>query len=73
MAGSEPVTSPDQHKPTPVKQAYIAGVVTIILLLLMSIGTNITGEEKLWLFGFAGTLAFLIVGDAVLRRNGLRG
>jgi multisubunit Na+/H+ antiporter MnhB subunit len=72
VAGSEPVTSPDQHKPTPVKQAYVAGVVVIIALVLLSIGSSITTEERAWLYGIAGGLAFLIIADATLRRNGLR-
>ncbi|MBB5872244.1 hypothetical protein F4553_005678 [Allocatelliglobosispora scoriae] len=72
MAGSEPVTSPDQHKPTPVKKGYIAGIVTAIALLLLSIGSNITGEEQAWLYIVAGLIIAIIASDAVLRRNGLR-
>ncbi|NUT34991.1 MAG: DUF2631 domain-containing protein [Hamadaea sp.] len=72
MAGTEPVTSPDQHKPTPVKGARIACVLTIVALLLMTIGNHEGRVEDLWLIGIAGTLAALLIIDAVMRRNGLR-
>ncbi|NUR71611.1 MAG: DUF2631 domain-containing protein [Hamadaea sp.] len=72
MAGTEPVTSPDQHKPTPVKAARIAGVLSIIVLLLMTIGNHEGRVEDLFLVATAGIIAALIIIDAVLRRNGLR-
>jgi RsiW-degrading membrane proteinase PrsW (M82 family) len=73
VAGTEPVTSPDQHKPTPIKAARVAGVISIILLLLMAFFGNHEGKvEQIWLIGIAVVLAALLVGDAVLRRNGLR-
>ena len=71
MASEEPVTSPDQHASTPVKAARIAGVVTIVVLLLMMIG-NVTGVEKAWILTIAGIIAALLISDAVQRRNGLR-
>jgi hypothetical protein len=76
VAGNEPVTSPDQHKPSNVKAARIGGVVTIILLLLMTIG-NHHGEgnrgfvEDAWLIVCAGIVAALLIGDWLMRKNGL--
>jgi putative Mn2+ efflux pump MntP len=72
VAGTEPVTSPDQHKPTPVKAARIAGVFSIIALLLMTLGNHEGRVEDLFLVATAGIIAALIIIDAVLRRNGLR-
>ena len=71
MAGNEPVTSPDQHKPTNVKAARIGGVVTIILLLLMLIGNHRGRVENLWLILIAAVIAALLVGDWLMRKNGL--
>ena len=72
MAGNEPVTSPDQHKhvnPTPLR---VGGVVTIVLLLMMTIGNHEGDVEDLWLIGLSALIAVMIVVDWVLRRNGLR-
>jgi ABC-type enterobactin transport system permease subunit len=71
VAGNEPVTSPDQHKPSNVKAARIGGVVTIILLLLMLIGNHRGRVENLWLIGIAAVIAALLVGDWLMRKNGL--
>jgi hypothetical protein len=71
VAGNEPVTSPDQHKPTNVKAARIGGVVTIILLLLMLIGNHRGQVENLWLIGCAAVIAALLVGDWLMRKNGM--
>jgi len=72
VAGTEPVTSPDQHKPTPIKAARIAGTISIVALLLMTIGNHEGNVEDIWLVGIAAIIAVLLIGDAVLRRNGLR-
>jgi hypothetical protein len=72
VAAEEPVTSPDQHTPTPVKAARVAGVVVIISLLLMLFGNHEGNVETIWLLGTAGVLAAIMIIDAVLRRNGLR-
>jgi hypothetical protein len=72
MAGSEPVTSPDQHKPISLRKWRIAGVISIVALLLMNFGNHQGRIEDLWLFVVAGLIAAILVGDAVLRRNGLR-
>jgi ABC-type Fe3+-siderophore transport system permease subunit len=73
VAGTEPVTSPDQHKPTPIKGARIAGTISAILLVLMAFFGNHEGNvEKLWLCGIAAGIIAILVADAVLRRNGLK-
>lgn len=73
MAGSsEPVTSPDQHKPTNLKAARIGGIATIAILLLMTIGNHEGKVEDIWLVGLAGLLAVIMVGDWLLRKNGLK-
>jgi Protein of unknown function (DUF2631) len=72
VAEGEPVTSPDQHKQGNRRRWRIAGVVSIVLILLMNFGNHQGHVETLWLFGVAGLLAVMIIGDEVLRRNGLR-
>ena len=71
MSDEEPVTSPDQHKPTPVKAAYTAGFVTIVILLLMLIG-NRGHVEDIWLIGLSATILAIIIIDWAQRRNGLK-
>jgi ABC-type enterobactin transport system permease subunit len=71
VAGNEPVTSPDQHKPTNVKLARLGGIVTIAILLLMTIGNHQGMVENLWLIGIALVLAVLMLADWLLRKNGL--
>ena len=73
MAGSEPVTSPDQHKPGNAKAARIGAVVTIGALLLMALVGNHGGRvEDFWLIGTAAGIAAILVGDWLLRKNGLK-
>lgn len=72
MAGNEPVTSPDQHKPTNLKLARIGGVGSILVLLSMLFGNHRSHTEDLWLVGIAALIALALVADWVLRRNGLR-
>jgi hypothetical protein len=73
VAGTEPVTSPDQHKPTPIKAARIAGIISIIILVLMAFFGNHQGKvEEIWLVGIAVTMSIILIVDAVLRRNGLK-
>lgn len=72
MAGHGPVTSPDQHKPGPVKAARVGAVITIVALLLMLIGNHDGWVEQVWLIGIAATLIAVLVGDWILRKNGLR-
>jgi hypothetical protein len=72
VAGDEPVTSPDQHKPGPVKAARIGAVITIIALLAMLCGNHRGRVEDVWLVVVAALIAVALVADWVLRRNGLR-
>lgn len=72
MAGSEPVTSPDQRKPGHRKAGRIGAVLSALALLAMTIGNHQGRTEDIWLVGLALALLAIVVGDAVLRRNGLR-
>jgi hypothetical protein len=72
VAGNEPVTSPDQHKPSNMRALRGAAVVTAVIILLMTIGNHRGNIEDVWLAAVAiGMLALLVI-DWVLRRNGLR-
>ena len=53
VAGSEPVTSPDQRKPRNPKPARIGAIVSAALLLLMMFGNHEGRVEDLWLMGLA--------------------
>ena len=73
MSGEEPVTSPDQHKPTISKRLARFGAVTTILILLAMLYGNHRGNiENIFLIGTAAVLTLLLVLDFVLRRLGLR-
>ncbi|TDB74645.1 MULTISPECIES: DUF2631 domain-containing protein [unclassified Micromonospora] len=72
MAGSEPVTAPDQHKPGHRKSGRIGAVLSALALLAMLCGNHEGRVEDLWLVGLAALLLAIVIGDAVLRRNGLR-
>ncbi len=72
MAGSEPVTSPDQHKPGHRKAGQIGAVLSALALLAMICGNHEGKVEDIWLIGLAALLLIIVIGDAVLRRNGLR-
>ena len=72
MAGSEPVTSPDQRKPGGRKASRIGAVLTILVLLSMLIGNHRGRTEDVFLIVIAGGLALVLIADVVLRRNGLR-
>lgn len=72
MAEHEPVTSPDQLKPGHPRAARIGAAVTALLILSMVIGNHEGRVEDIWLIASAGALVLVLVGDWVLRRNGLR-
>lgn len=67
-----PVTAPDQHKPTNLKWARIGGVGSIAVLLLMLLGNHEGRTEDLFVIGTAAVIAAVLIGDVLLRRNGLR-
>ncbi|MBQ0991634.1 DUF2631 domain-containing protein [Micromonospora sp. PSH03] len=72
MAGSEPVTSPDQHKPGHRKAGQIGAVLSALALLAMICGNHEGRVEDIWLIGLAALLLIIVIGDVVLRRSGLR-
>ncbi|MBM0260733.1 DUF2631 domain-containing protein [Micromonospora sp. 4G55] len=72
MAGSEPVTAPDQHKPGHRRSGRIGAVLSALVLLAMLCGNHEGRVEDIWLVGLAALLLAIVIGDAVLRRNGLR-
>ncbi len=72
MASEEPVTSPDQQKPTPRRLMRIGSIAIVIVLLLMLFGNNEVNTGAPWLIGISGTIILLLIADAVLHRNGLR-
>ena len=72
MAEHEPVTSPDQHKPGATKAARIGAVVSALLLLTCLVGNHKGHVEDIFLIVMAAGLILAVVGDWVLRRNGLR-
>ncbi|WBB81921.1 DUF2631 domain-containing protein [Micromonospora sp. WMMD882] len=72
MAGSEPVTSPDQHKPGHRKAGRIGAVVVALSLLAMICGNHEGRVEDIFLIAGAALLLLVVIGDVVLRRNGLR-
>jgi len=72
VAAEEPVTSPDQHKPGHPRAARIAAVAVIISLLLMIIGNHQGNVENIFLVVTAGIIAAILVGDWLMRKNGLK-
>ncbi len=72
MASEEPVTSPDQHKPTPRRIVRVVSLAIAAVLLLMLFGNNEVNTGAPWLIGIAGAIVLLLLIDAVLHRNGLR-
>ncbi|HEU5110769.1 MAG TPA: DUF2631 domain-containing protein [Micromonosporaceae bacterium] len=73
MAGSEPVTSPDQHKPGNRRAARVGAVITIVVIVLMGLFGNHEGRvEEVFSYLVAAALAAILVGDVALRRIGLR-
>ena len=72
MADNEPVVAPDQRKPGSRKAGRIGAIVTALLLLSCLIGNHEGNVENVWLVVIALGLIGAVVGDAILRRNGLR-
>ncbi|GAA2380686.1 DUF2631 domain-containing protein [Dactylosporangium salmoneum] len=72
MSEHEPVTSPDQHKPGNPRAARIGAGVSAVILLTMLVGNHRGHVEDIFIIVSAGVLILALVGDWVLRRNGLR-
>lgn len=72
VAAEEPVTSPDQHKPGSPRAARIGAVVVMVALLAMICGNHKGRIEDIFLVTGAGLIAAILVGDWLLRKNGLR-
>jgi len=68
----EPVYAPDQLKPGNRKWARIGAIGTAVILLAMLFGNHEGNTENIWLIGTAVALIAVVVGDIVLRRNGLK-
>jgi len=70
---NEPVTSPDQHRPTISRRlARFGAIFTILALLAMIKGNHEGGIENIFLIGTAALLLVVLVGDWLLRKNGLK-
>src|SRR5215813_3039261 len=66
VSDDEPVVSPDQLKPTVGRRAArIGAVVTIVILLLMTIGNKQGHLQDVWLVGIAAIIAFALVIDLI--------
>jgi hypothetical protein len=73
VAGDEPVTSPDQHRPMISRRlAYAGALLSALAMLAMLIGNHEGNVENIFLIATAAGLVLTVVVDAVLRRNGLR-
>jgi hypothetical protein len=72
VAAEEEVTSPDQHKPGHPKAARIGAAVTVVALLAMICGNHKGKVEDIFLVVTAGVIVAVLVGDWLLRKNGLR-
>lgn len=74
MAGDEPITSPDQRRPTISKRLARFGLLaTVLILVAMALGGNHEGRvEDIWVLGIAGLLLLILIVDFILRRTGLR-
>jgi len=72
VAAEEPVTSPDQHKPGANRAARVGAVVVAVSLLAMLCGNHHGRVEDIFLVVTAGLILAALVGDWLLRKNGLR-
>jgi hypothetical protein len=73
VADSDPVTAPDQLKPGHRKWGRIGAIGTALALISMLFKNNdVSGTAALFVIGIAVALVAAVIGDSVLRRNGLR-
>jgi sugar phosphate permease len=68
----EEVYSPDQLKPGNRKWARRGAIGTAVILLLFFWGNHEGNTENVYLVVIALTLVGIVIGDTVLRRNGLK-
>lgn len=64
------VTSPDQHKPEPLKAWRAVWIAAIAALLLLLLGNHTGRVEDLYLVGAAALIALGLVVDAAMRKRG---
>jgi hypothetical protein len=68
----EEVYAPDQLKPGNRKRAQKGAIISAFVLMLFFWGNQQGKTEMIWLVVIAVGLIAVIIGDAVLRRAGLR-
>ena len=68
----EEVYAPDQLKPGNRKRAQKGAIISAAIMLLFLWGNQQGNTEKVWLVLIAIGLIAVLIGDAVLRRSGLR-
>jgi hypothetical protein len=68
----EEVYAPDQLKPGNRKRAQKGAIISAAIMLLYFWGNQQGNTEKVWLVVIAIGLVAVLIGDAVLRRSGLR-
>ncbi|SDT77755.1 DUF2631 domain-containing protein [Actinoplanes derwentensis] len=66
------VYAPDQLKPGNRKRGQKGAIISAAIMLLYFWGNQQGKTEMLWLALIAVGLIAVVIGDAILRRNGLR-
>lgn len=66
------VYAPDQLKPTNRPRAQRGAIISAVVLLMFFWGNQSGNTEKVWLVLIAVGLVAVVIGDAVLRKAGLR-
>jgi hypothetical protein len=68
----EPITSPDQRKPSNHKVARVLTILASLSFLVMTLGNHRGNIENVWLISLAAVGFLYVIVDWTLRRNGLR-
>ena len=71
-AEQDPVYAPDQLKPGNRKLARLGALGAAAVMLMFFWGNHEGNTENIFLVVFAVGLIAIVIGDAVLRRNGLK-
>lgn len=66
------VYAPDQLKPGNRRRGQKGAIISAIVMIMFFWGNQQGNTEKVWLVLIAVGLIAVLIGDAVLRRNGLR-